>query len=189
MYYLRLLEPDDDAPLAAYFLRNREFHREWSPLVDDVFYTTEHQRERLDTYVRLRELEREYRFGIFYPEPGDDLLIGVINLTNIVRGVFQNGCFGYSMDNTYTGGGIMSTCLREAVEFAFHGAQLHRVEANIMPRNTASRRVLEKAGFRKIGFSPNMLYINGVWEDHDMYAVTVEEFFGAADHTSTSSSQ
>lgn len=176
MHFLRLLELDDATQLANYFRRNREFHREWSPVLDDEFYTEKCQSERLDASLKLRGMEREYRFGIFYPEPAGELLIGVVNLVNIVRGAFLNGCFGYSMDGTYTGGGIMSTSLREAVDFAFHGAQLHRVEANIMPRNTASCRVLEKAGFRKVGFSPKMLFINGVWEDHDMYAMTVEEF-------------
>lgn len=176
MYFLRLLELDDAAQLADYFRRNREFHRVWSPVLDEEFYTEKCQRERLDISLQLRSMEREYRFGIFYPERDRDLLIGVINLVNIVRGAFLNGCFGYSMDHTYTGGGIMSTSLHDAVDFAFYGAQLHRVEANIIPRNTASRRVLEKAGFHKVGFSPKMLFINGVWEDHEMYAVTVEEF-------------
>ena len=41
-----------------------------------------------------------------------------------------------------------------------------RVEANIMPRNTASRRAAAKAGFVEEGLSRKYLKINGVWEDH-----------------------
>lgn len=176
MYFLRLLDTGDAAQLAAYFQRNRDFHREWSPLVPEEFYTEQWQQQHIETYLQLNALEREYRFGIWYPEPEGEILIGVINLTNIVRGVFQNGCFGYSMDYTYTGGGIMTSSLREAVGFAFYAVGLHRVEANIIPRNHASRKVLERVGFQKVGFSPWMLYINGTWEDHEMYALTVELF-------------
>jgi ribosomal-protein-alanine N-acetyltransferase len=45
-----------------------------------------------------------------------------------------------------------------------------------MPRNARSIRVLEKVGFRFEGISLRYLQINGVWEDHNMYAVTVEEW-------------
>ena len=50
--------------------------------------------------------------------------------------------------------------------FAFGPAALHRVEANVMPRNTASLRVLEKCGYRPEGLARRYLRINGVWEDH-----------------------
>jgi ribosomal-protein-alanine N-acetyltransferase len=36
--------------------------------------------------------------------------------------------------------------------------------------------VVEKAGFRYEGMSPRYLQINGVWEDHNMYAITVEDW-------------
>ncbi len=176
MHFLRLLDPGDVPQLTEYFVRNRAFHREWSPRVDENFYTDEFQRRRVEAYLQWNKAEREYRFGIFWPDGGSELLIGLVNLVNIVRGVFLNGCFGYSMDEQYTAGGIMSASLAEAVAFAYNAAGLHRVEANIMPRNEASRKVLQRAGFRHIGFSPRMLCINGVWEDHDMYAMTVEEW-------------
>lgn len=176
MYFLRLLDLSDVPQLTQYFIRNRTFHQEWSPRVEEAFFTEEYQQQRIETYLQWYQAEREYRFGIFWPEPNGEQLIGLVNLVNIVRGVFLNGCFGYSMDRQYTSGGIMTSSLAEAVEFAFQAASLHRVEANIMPRNAASRKVLERTGFRSIGFSPRMLYINGAWEDHEMYAMTIEEW-------------
>ncbi len=176
MHFLRLLDLGDVSQLTQYFLRNRAFHCEWSPLVEEGFYTDEFQRRRIEAYLQWNKAEREYRFGIFWPEGDSSLLIGLVNLVNIVRGVYLNGCFGYSMDEQYTGGGIMTASLSEAIAFAYNAAGLHRVEANIMPRNTASRKVLERTGFQRIGFSPRMIYINGVWEDHEMYAMTIEEW-------------
>ena len=52
------------------------------------------------------------------------------------------------------------------VRYAFAEAGLHRVEANVMPRNKPSLRVLEKNGFVNEGLSKYYLNINGVWEDH-----------------------
>ena len=57
-------------------------------------------------------------------------------------------------------------------------AGLHRVQAGVMPRNTASIRVVEKNGFRFEGLARNYLQINGVWEDHILYALTTEDWRG-----------
>lgn len=63
-----------------------------------------------------------------------------------------------------------------ALRFAFAEAGLHRVQAAVMPRNGASIRVLEKTGFRREGLSLRYLQINGVWEDHLIFAITREEW-------------
>ena len=49
--------------------------------------------------------------------------------------------------------------------------KLHRIEAGVMPRNLASIRVLEKAGFHKEGIARKNVKINGKWEDHQLLAV------------------
>jgi ribosomal-protein-alanine N-acetyltransferase len=55
------------------------------------------------------------------------------------------------------------------VEYAFNELKLHRIEANIIPRNAGSIRAVEKAGFTCEGTSKKYLQINGVWEDHAHY--------------------
>ena len=59
---------------------------------------------------------------------------------------------------------------------AFEELGLHRVQISIIPRNTASRRVVEKLGIRDEGIAERYLEINGVWEDHIRYAITAEEW-------------
>ncbi|MEH7303188.1 GNAT family N-acetyltransferase, partial [Neobacillus drentensis] len=61
------------------------------------------------------------------------------------------------------------------LDLAFDELQLHRVQAAVMPRNIASKRILEKTGFKKEGYSPRYLKINGSWEDHEIYAITKED--------------
>lgn len=167
LFQIRLMEPADAVQLAAYYTRNREYHREWSPIAPEEFYTQEFQNAKFLEYRALNAQEIAYKFGIFI----GDMLIGIINLTAIERGIFQNGRFGYSIDEEYAGKGITTAALRIAVDFAFTALGLHRLEANIMPRNVRSQRVLEKCGFTKYGFSPQYLFINGQWEDHDNYMI------------------
>jgi [ribosomal protein S5]-alanine N-acetyltransferase len=59
---------------------------------------------------------------------------------------------------------------------AFEDLHLHRVQISIIPRNTASRRVVEKLGIRDEGLAQRYLEINGTWEDHIRYAITLEEW-------------
>jgi [ribosomal protein S5]-alanine N-acetyltransferase len=53
--------------------------------------------------------------------------------------------------------------------------QLHHVQAAVIPRNRASVRVLEKAGFRREGHALRYLQIAGEWEDHDLFALLADE--------------
>ncbi len=174
MHTLRFLEVADAELVADYQRRNRHFHRQWSPIPPPDYFTPQFHRRMLQQTVERREREEEFRFGIFSDQP-DPLLIGRINLVAIERGAFQNGRLGYSIDAKHRNSGIMTAMLKNVMGFGFGYLRLHRIEANIMPRNEASRRVLQKCGFRHIGYSPKMLLINGQWEDHELYMALAED--------------
>ena len=70
----------------------------------------------------------------------------------------------------------MSEAVALVARFAFDELHLHRIQIAIIPRNTNSRRVVEKLGVREEGVALRYLEINGVWEDHCRYAMTVEEW-------------
>lgn len=173
-FQLRLLDEIDLPAMLGYCIRNREAHRPWSPIPPDSFFTREFQYELIMRYLEVHRRGGEYRF-VIVPADDEELIVGSISLVAIERGAFQNGRFGYSIDHAWEGQGIMTEALGLAVDFAFDDLELHRIEANAMPRNIGSRRVLEKCGFRRVGFSPGMVRINGVWEDHDMYAMVVDD--------------
>ena len=77
-------------------------------------------------------------------------------------------------------GAARSSPFEEAVvaviRYAFDELDLHRVQISIVPRNTASRRVVEKIGVRAEGVAERYLEINGTWEDHIRFAMTSEEW-------------
>ncbi len=121
---------------------------------------------------RERQLGTGFGFGIFI----EGRFAGEITLSSIQRGPFQNGSIGYWIDEELAGSGYTPEAVIVTMEFAFETLRLHRVEIAIIPRNTASRRVVEKLGIRNEGIALGYLEINGEWEDHVRYAMTSEEW-------------
>ena len=139
--------PDDTENLAAFGARCGARQREW-------------------------QLGTGYGFGIFV----EGRLTGEINVSGIQRGPFQNAYVGYWIDEAMAGKGYVPEALITVARFAFEDVRLHRLQVAIIPRNRASRRVVEKLGLREEGLAVRYLAINGVWEDHVRYAITAEEW-------------
>jgi ribosomal-protein-alanine N-acetyltransferase len=121
---------------------------------------------------RERHLGTGYGFGIFVGER----FAGEVTLSSIQRGPFQSAFIGYWIDETLAGRGLVPEAVVVTLRFAFEAISLHRVEISIIPRNTPSRRVVEKLGIREEGVAERFLEIDGVWEDHVRYAITSEEW-------------
>lgn len=121
---------------------------------------------------RERQLGTAYGFGIFV----DGRLAGEANVSNIVRGAMQGCTVGYWIDQGLAGQGYMPESVVAILRFAFDDLGLHRVEISIIPRNSASRRVVEKLDLREEGVALRFLKINGVWEDHVRYGITADEW-------------
>lgn len=142
--------------------RNRAFLQEWEPTHEDEYYTTEYQLSLMQDEIARIARGEAVKLWIY---EGDEV-IGSVALTNIIRGAFQSCYLGYRMDEKRQGQGYMTEALRPVIDLAFGQLDLHRIEANIMPRNAASLRVVEKQGFVNEGVSQKYLRINGKWEDH-----------------------
>jgi [ribosomal protein S5]-alanine N-acetyltransferase len=102
-------------------------------------------------------------------------LVGQLTVGGISWGSFRSAHVGYWVDRDYAGRGITPTALALVVDHCFTVMGLHRIEVNIRPENRASRRVVEKLGFRDEGLRRRMLHIDGDWRDHQSYAITAEE--------------
>lgn len=127
------------------------------------------------------QLGTGYGFGIFvhgrHPaQEGGWTFAGEINLSGVQRGPFQNTYVGYWIDEAQAGNGYVPESLVTVARFAFEDLRLHRLQVAIIPRNTASRRVVEKLDLRDEGIAVRYLAINGKWEDHIRYALTAEEW-------------
>jgi [ribosomal protein S5]-alanine N-acetyltransferase len=171
--HLRPLVVADASALLDLRVREREFLAPFEPVRNDRFFTLEAQREQIEQGLLEWAQDRGYGFGVF--PRGSKELIGRVALSNIVRGAWQNATLGYFIASSYNGRGLASQAVGLAVGYAFSEVKLHRVQAGVMPRNEASAKVLINNGFRLEGRAPRYLQINGVWEDHDLYALTVED--------------
>jgi ribosomal-protein-alanine N-acetyltransferase len=127
---------------------------------------------RCQARERERQLGTGYGFGIFL----FGTFVGEISLSSIQRGPFQSAMIGYWIDKQVAGRGLMPEAVVTVMSFAFEELGLHRLEIAIVPRNRASRRVMEKLGLREEGIALRYLEIDGRWEDHVRYAITVEEW-------------
>lgn len=159
--------------VAEYFLRNRSFLRATEPERDEEFFTKSCQRGFLQADVQRFTNGTAVKFWLSYS--GESRIIGMITLSTIVMGAFLSCFVGYRLDKDEINKGLMTEALMKAVDIAFRDIGLHRLEANIMPRNRASLRVAEKAGFINEGISRKYLQINGVWEDHVHMVLLNEE--------------
>jgi ribosomal-protein-alanine N-acetyltransferase len=102
-------------------------------------------------------------------------------LNNVIRGAMQSGTIGYWIDQRHAGHSYVAEAVVVVLQFAFEQVMLHRVEICIVPRNARSRRIMEKLAIREEGLAQRYLEINGTWEDHIRYGMTVEEWIDRRD--------
>lgn len=171
---LRTLTMHDAQHVTQLVSRNKYYWSQFEPLHHDHFYTYDTQYRKIIESVNLMRANREFSFGIFGKQ--SEQLIGQISLFSIKRLPYSSGLVGYSIDEQCAGRGIASEALALAVSFAFETAKLHRIEAYVSPNNVSSIRVLEKNGFMREGLLRKLLYINGKWEDHYLYAILSEDY-------------
>ncbi len=147
---------------------SRDFLTPWEPTwpIDDL--TRAAFRRRLKRYAEDQRTDQSYAFFIF--RAGDRMLVGGLTLANVRRGVAQAGSVGYWMGAPFVRRGHMSAAVRALVPYAFSALRLHRIEAACIPTNGASIHLLESCGFQREGYARQYLCINGLWQDHLLYA-------------------
>ena len=172
--YLRILTEDDAFIFTELLSANREYWSIFEPRHESSYFTVAVQRDKIREAIYQMRDRREYNFGIFNSTTSQ--LIGHISLYGIKRLPFSSGFVGYSIDEYSTGRGIGTEAVRLVTAFAIEKVALHRVEAYVSPRNSGSIKVLERSGYYQEGLLRKLLYINGVWEDHYIYAIIEDDF-------------
>ncbi len=165
---LRVPQSGDFAEWAALREQSRAFLVPWEPVwpADDLSRGA--FRRRLKRYAEDLRNDLAYAFLIFRSD--DNMLVGGLTLANIRRGVAQAGSIGYWVGAPFARKGYMTAAMGALIPFCFGTLRLHRLEAACIPGNAASIRLLEKAGFQREGYARSYLCINGIWQDHLLYA-------------------
>ncbi|MGW2895747.1 GNAT family N-acetyltransferase [Streptomyces sp. NPDC001212] len=162
---IRPFTQEDGAEFTARVRESEDLHRPWlfPPATAEAYAA----------YAR-RLIEDPARAGFLVCEKDADALAGFVNINNIVHGAFRSGALGYGAFAHAAGRGLMREGLGLVIGYAFGPMRLHRLEINVQPLNTASIALARACGFRLEGFSPDMLFIDGAWRDHERWALTAE---------------
>jgi ribosomal-protein-alanine N-acetyltransferase len=165
---LRTPQMTDYAEWSTLREASRDFLKPWEPTwpADDL--TRSAFRRRMRRYAEDFRTDQGYAF--FIVRNDDAALVGGLTLANIRRGVAQAASLGYWMGLPFARHGFMTTAVRTVIPFAFATLRLHRLEAACIPTNAGSIRLLEKNGFAREGYAREYLCINGIWQDHLLYA-------------------
>ena len=152
---------------------SRDFLQPWEPEWAADELTRAAFRRRLRHYQRDMRDGAGYAFFLF--RIGDNKLVGGATLSNVRRGVSQSISIGYWTGAPFSRQGYMSEAVRSLIPFVFDTLGFHRLEAACLPGNTPSRRLLEACGFKYEGLARKYLKINGLWQDHLLYAVIEDD--------------
>ncbi len=171
--YLRPPRRSDAAAFLAAARTSRSLHARWVRPPESP--------ARFAAYVTrfgrgARDPLRANHAGFLLLRCEDDALVGVFNLSEIVRGAFQSAYLGYYAFAPYAGDGYMAEGIELALDVAFRRLNLHRVEANVQPANVRSLALVRGAGFRREGYSRRYVKIAGRWCDHVRLALLLEDW-------------
>jgi ribosomal-protein-alanine N-acetyltransferase len=155
---------------------SRDFLRPYEPRWTEADLNRQAYGARL---VRGRQEARQgtdYSFLIFEKTGKAPVLVGGLTISNVRRRAAQFATLGYWMGEDFAGRGLMTEAVGVLLPYFFDTLGLHRLQAAFLPHNQASRRVLEKNGFREEGYAENYLQIDGKWADHVLFALTRERW-------------
>lgn len=171
--YLRAPQMGDFPVWAALRQESRSFLIPWEPTwpADDL--TRGAFRRRIRRYLQDIRDDAAYPFFVF--RAADDAFAGGLTLSNVRRGVTQSCSLGYWIGAPFARQGLMSAAVAAVLPFVFEHLRLHRLEAACLPNNAASIRLLEKVGFTREGFARRYLRINGIWQDHILFAMLEDD--------------
>lgn len=161
---LRPYRPEDAGEFTARARESRALHRPW-------LFPPDHA-EAYAAYVRALTEDPAKTGFLVCDHTAEGRIAGFVNINNIVRGAFLSGDLGYGAFAHAAGRGLLTEALGLVLPYAFGPLGLHRLGADIQPGNAASRALVRRAGFRLEGFSPELLFIDGAWRDHERWAIT-----------------
>lgn len=168
--WLCTLDESDAALVLAYYKKNQDHFRQAMPAYSRAFFTERFHYKTLYQQKNEMKEQRLFKFWIFLRDEGDQI-IGDASLSNIVRGPLQAAFLGYKLDSSFEGMGYMREALEAIITFGFSTLHLHRIEANIMPANRRSLRLIRSLGFHRDGYTESYLKIDGSWQGHYRYSI------------------
>ncbi|WEB41046.1 GNAT family N-acetyltransferase [Streptomyces yunnanensis] len=136
------------------------------------------------TRTTLRESGDFLQLAVVVHETGT--LVGDVTFVYASRRHRQGG-IGYVFNPEHAGRGYATEAARALLELGFDQLGLHRVQAELDGRNTASAKLLERLGMRREGHLRENEFLDGEWSDEVVYAMLAREWRAGREHSFESS--
>lgn len=169
---MNLVDPMYSAEILDYFLRNKLHFSNSMPIIPNNFFTLEYQIKKAVREEELANSGKHFRNYITIKSTGQ--IIGDIAISNIIRESVSSCQIGYKIDKEYLRRGLMYHFLQKVIKFVFDELKLKRIEANVLPENIPSLKLLHKLNFREEGVAYSLAKINGEWKDHLRFSLIKE---------------
>lgn len=163
---LRLPGAEAASQMVTYFETNRSHLAPWEPPFPKGLFTNAFWERRLVQNQQEYRTGKSLRLVLFERDAPRGAVVGLANFTQFVRGAFMGCTLGYSIDQDEQGKGLMHEGLEAAITHVFEQLGMHRVQANYIPTNERSGRLLRRLGFSVEGYARDYIFINGAWRDH-----------------------
>jgi ribosomal-protein-alanine N-acetyltransferase len=157
-----------------FYIENKNHLAPWDPQTPTDFYSLKYWEKKNQISQDEFLMKSALRLNIYLLETNE--LIGMCHYTGIERGPFQNCHLGYKLGEKFQGHGYMHEALETSLRYIFENWNLHRVEANYIPRNKRSAKVLAELGFKEHGIAERYLHIAGSWQDHMLTSLINENW-------------
>ncbi len=156
------------------------------PLVSDpelpklMSWNAHKTREETDEWVLRQSEARARGTGLLWGIEKDGHIAGCIGLSGIrwhdraLR--VDRAELGYWIAPALWGQGLATEAARAVVAFGFDDLGLHKITTKCFAQNAASRRVIEKCGFRFVGRREEDVWRDDAWHAHLLYEITITEW-------------
>ena len=123
----------------------------------------------------LHGFDQRTMFNWMVVSRSDDTLIGTCALFRIERR-HRRAEIGYSLRSDHWGRGLAAEAVSLMLDWAFRTLDLHRVEADIDPRNDGSRRLLGRLGFASEGMLRERYFVGDEVSDTELFGLLEDEW-------------
>lgn len=168
-WIIRLPKEGDALKVQKYHIANKAFFKPWMPTYAPNRFNLDYIEASI--MVSLDYYQKGKLLPLLVLHPITEEVIGRVTYSQIQRSVAQYCSVGYNVAKKWNGKGVATEVLRASNAYVFEVLKLHRIEANILPINKGSIRVVQKLGFEEEGLCKGLLKIDGQWQDHLRFAL------------------
>ena len=167
---LKALEEQDWRIVLSFLEKGRHIFEQYEASKAPMHYTEIYQRGVLNQEYNATLSNRYVRYYVFLKE-APKTIIGTVSCGSIATEPFNCGTIGYKFDKDYWNKGYAREAIGCTIDEIFKELRLHRLIANVMETNEPSIKLLENMGFRLEGLCEKNIKVNGVWQNHRLYAM------------------